>query len=473
MVRLARAEIQKQREEILELVGQHPEGASRAAIGKAYDARHKTGISQRTLIRRLEQLIAERKVVQEGESSTTLYKLREPATAAADTKAYVPLSAQGTKVRAFVDKPIIERKSVGYNRDWLFDYQPGKTWYLTKKIRTQLHEAGRTPDEQRPAGTFARDILNRLLIDLAWASSRLEGNTYTRLDTKNLLEFGQRASGKDMQEAQMILNHKTAIELLVSDAEGSDFTRSIVFALHAALAENLLGDPADEGQLRTRPVNITGTTFTPIAIPQVVRECFDHIVDTFIAIPDPFEQAFFAMVHIPYLQPFIDVNKRTSRLVANWPLVHANLCPLSFVDVPEQAYIHGTLAIYEQRRVELLRDVFVWAYERSCDQYHVARQSVTQPDPVRLRYRSELGDAVRATVLAGEPPRTDKLRTWAIAHGIPESIADTFAERALATLVNLHAASARRYNLRPREFESWRELFGGKASRSGPGFLNS
>lgn len=32
---------------------------------------------------------------------------------------------------------------------------------------------------RRPAGTYARDILSRPLVDLSWVSSRLEGNTYS------------------------------------------------------------------------------------------------------------------------------------------------------------------------------------------------------------------------------------------------------------------------------------------------------
>jgi len=71
------------------------------------------------------------------------------------------------------------------------------------------------------------------------------------------------------------------------------------------------------------------------------------------------------LVHLPYLQPFADINKRTSRLAANLPLFRANLCPLTFLDVPEQAYSRATLGVYEMTRVELLRDLYVWAYERS------------------------------------------------------------------------------------------------------------
>ena len=44
------------------------------------------------------------------------------------------------------------------------------------------------------------------------------------------------------------------------------------------------------------------------------------------------------MVHVPYLQPFADINKRTSRLAANAPLFRANLCTLTFVNASPEAY---------------------------------------------------------------------------------------------------------------------------------------
>ena len=93
-------------------------------------------------------------------------------------------------------------------------------------------------------------------------------------------------------------------------------------------------------------------------MPQLIEECFRQLLDKAALIPDPFEQAFFALVQLPYLQPFLDVNKRVSRLAANLPLIRANLCPLSFVDVPIHAYVDGLLGVYELNRIELLRDVF-------------------------------------------------------------------------------------------------------------------
>jgi len=85
------------------------------------------------------------------------------------------------------------------------------TSYLSQSERAHLREVGRPKIAEQPAGTYVRQILNRLPIDLSWNSSRLEGNTYTLLDTKRLIDLGEEAEGKERLEAQMILNHKDAV----------------------------------------------------------------------------------------------------------------------------------------------------------------------------------------------------------------------------------------------------------------------
>jgi len=105
------------------------------------------------------------------------------------------------------------------------------------------------------------------------SSSRLEGNTYTRLDTEKLLAQGEEPTGRDPRDTQMILNHKKAIELMVDGASVIRFNRYTLLNLHAALAENLLDDANDEGKLRQREVGITGTTFIPLSIPQKICCC--------------------------------------------------------------------------------------------------------------------------------------------------------------------------------------------------------
>src|SRR5262249_52846804 len=132
-----------------------------------------------------------------------------------------------------------------------------------------------------------------------------------------------------------------------------------------------------------------------------ISECFQQVIDTANAIKNPFEQAFFLMVHLPYLQPFEDVNKRVSRLAANLPLIRGNFCPLSFVDVPGQLYINGLLGVYELNQVELLAEVFAWAYERSCLRYSAVRKTLGEPDPFRVRYRTLRKETV-AKVVRGQ-----------------------------------------------------------------------
>jgi hypothetical protein len=469
MARRSRAALNDELEAVEAVVGRHPEGIGRAELEAAFAESYGRMLPWRTLLRRLQVLVAQDRVRTEGRSTQTVYRPGPGFVPEAPPPeaGYVPLSREGAQVRALVRRPISERRPVGYDGGLMERYRPGKTWYLPQQLRKTLHEIGRTPDADRPAGTYAREIYARLLIDLAWASSRLEGNTYSRLDTQNLLEFGQRAEGKDVVDAQMILNHKAAIELLVTEAGQVGFNLFTFQNLHAALSENLLPNPRDEGRLREQPVDISGTTYRPPSIPQKIEEWFRLLLAKADAIPDPFEQAFFVMTHLPYLQPFVDVNKRTSRLGANISLIKANLCPLSFVDVPERAYVDGTLGVYELTRVELLRDVFVWAYERSCAQYRIVREGMPGPDALRLRYRAELAAATRDQVAGRHAPRTELLRAWAEEHGIDAEDVDAFATRALALLLGLHPGNLHRYGLRESDYDAWKALYSSAAEAPG------
>lgn len=178
------------------------------------------------------------------------------------------------------------------------------------------------------------------------------------------------------------------------------------------------------------------------------------------AIGDPFERAFFMMVQLPYLQPFEDVNKRVSRLAANIPLIHADLCPLSFVDVPERAYIAGTLGIYETTRVELLRDVFVWAYERSCQRYVVVRDSVAEPDRFRMRYREALTEVIGQIIRAKQQPSADNIR--ALARGNVEARDMLkFVELTTQEFRRLSEFNIARYRIRRSDYSAWHNALHG------------
>jgi hypothetical protein len=425
---------------------------------------------RRTLQARLKHLIEKHRVTVAGERRWARYQLSDSGeelvvggAARIDQQGdlFVPVSPKGGEIQKYVRQPAELRKPVGYDRKFLDGYRPNVTTYLSAAEREHLRKVG-TPSIaiQADAGTYAKQILSRLLIELSWNSSRLEGNTYSLLDTRRLIDFGQQAEGKDQLDAQMILNHKDAIEFLVNDAADIGFNRFTILNLHGMLANNLLSDPDAPGRLRQMAVGIGGSVFRPLENPQVIVECFDQVLATAAAIKDPFEQALFATVHLPYLQPFDDVNKRVSRLAANIPLIKHNLCPLSFADVPKQTYIDGVKGVYELRKVDLLKDVFIWAYERSASSYAAVRQSIGEPDPFRLRLRAELRTIVAEVVRAksGRRAAAKKVAAWTEEH-LDEADREKFIEVAEGELLALHEGNFARYGIRESEFAAWQKLW--------------
>ena len=453
--------------------------------GAAFDeiaSRVKENLPRRTLQRRLASLVEQKRLVLEGAGRGSRYRVtptpgttvrREkqprlsyrygaggPASSMVmreDPPDDLRVSADAESVRRKIRAPIHERKPVGYNREFLDNYRPNVTAYLPKEMRRHMAEIGRAPAGELAAGTRARQIFQRLLIDLTWNSSRLEGNTYSLLETERLLALGESAEGKDNREAQMILNHEAAIELLVEQADEIGFDRYTLLNLHTLLSENLMHDPQASGRLRSVPVAIGGTVYHPPALPALVEECFAKILAKAGHIEDPFEQAFFAMVHLPYLQPFEDVNKRVSRLAANIPLIRRNLCPLSFVGVPQRDYVDGIIGVYELNRVELLRDVFARAYERSCALYTVVQRSLGEPDPFRLRYRQLVREVIGAILreALGRQAAIDLIRREAAAR-VPDEDRPRFVEEVENEILCLHEGNFARFRVRPSEYHAWR-----------------
>ena len=446
-------------ESIVMVVAAHPGGVRLDAIRKSLDIT----LPDRMLQRRLRRLADEGRIVLKGTGKGRLYFPKtssEPETIV--EKRHTPvsggikLSANGEAIKQSVLLPVSERTPVGYQSDFLTSYEPNITAYISDKLQHELTELGQVGQSDLPAGTYLRQVMDRLLIDLSWNSSRLEGNTYSLLDTQRLFERGESAEGKAAEETQMILNHKAAIEMLAENDEGIGFNRYTICNLHALLSENLLPDPAAGGHIRARPIGITGTVYRPLEVPQHIELYFDLILQKARAIRNPFEQAFFVMVYLPYLQPFEDVNKRISRLAANIPFIRHNLCPLSFVDVYKDDYIRSTIGVYELNRVEYLRDVFAWAYRRSCMRYSAIRQSLGEPDPFRLRYRKSIGQFVRWVVQNGMDKRA--AARWIATQAnqkIPRDDQHRFIEVVETEISNLHEGNIARYRLRLSEFSAW------------------
>ena len=258
----------------------------------------------------------------------------------------------------------------------------------------------------------------------------------------------------------MILNHKEAIEFLVDSIEEAGFTRHTILNLHALLANNLLDNPAAVGGLRTIEVGIGGSVYHPLAVPQALGECFDLALAKATAITDPFEQAFFVLAQLPYLQPFEDVNKRVSRLAANIPLIRENLIPLSFIDLPIGIYREALLGVYELNQLALLKEVFLWAYERSAAHYAAVRQVIGEPDPFRLKHREALKEAVNGVVAErlGRSAAFAQITRFA-RERIEAADQEKFREVTEEEVLSLHEGNYARYKVTLAQFQAWQEAW--------------
>ncbi len=415
-----------------------------------------------TVQKKLAELVEEGKLARARLGRALKYqRLAETPKQDAADKAGIEISVsdEGEAVRANVRRPIHEREPIGYKRKFLEDYIPNHTCYLPDTIRRDLYLIGEIKAQNLPTGsTYQPETVNRLLVDLSWASSRLEGNTYSLADTRNLVEKGIYAKGKDKHEANMILNHKRAIEMLLKNAEDIDYNMYTFLGLHGLLSLNLMGDPADSGRLRQKIVEIGGSVYSPPGFPQVVEECFRLFLEKARDIEDPFEQSFFTMVHLPYLQPFTDVNKRTARLGANIPLIKNRICPLSFIDVPERDYIEGNLGVYELNNTSLLQDVYVWAYERSCRRYNQIREEdrTGDPDPFMFRYGGALSSVVGRIVREQLEPTAACIAELAQGQ-VPVNDTRQFLDLVNAELQNLHMGRLIRNGISMDEFDAWQQ----------------
>lgn len=343
--------------------------------------------------------------------------------------------------------PIGTRKPVTYSRTFIDDYEPNQSSLLPPGLANQLFEQGRARGQQ-PAGTYARKVLQQLLIDLSWHSSRLEGNQKSWLDTKELFARGHAEEG-DI-DALMLLNHKEAIEFVVDAVPHYGVTEAVVRNIQSVLMQGLLTNTEALGRIREFVVTITDSVYLPLQTPQILGELLKQIIEKARHIKNPIEAAFFLWMNIAYLQPFEDGNKRTSRLCANLPLLLQNCAPLSFLDVEQSDYALAVLGVYEQQNVSLAVELFAWTYRRSIDKYAVILESMGAPDQFRQRYRERLGDGVRQVVVDGLA--VDLVVSGL---GIPADDREAFSELLRQELTQLESFNCARYRLGIPLAERW------------------
>jgi len=219
--------------------------------------------------------------------------------------------------------------------------------------------------------TAKRKEFERLTIELSWKSSRIEGNTYSLIDTEVLIKERKEALGHPREEAVMILNHKRALEYGAD--KKSDFrmlTLGKIEALHSLLVDGL----SVKTGIRKSPVGIVGTRYRPLDNEHQIREALEKTVHAINTLSDAFSKALLALALISYIQPFEDGNKRTSRLLGDAVLLAHDACPLSYRSVDEGEYKKAVVLLYEQNSLRMLKELFTEQYRFAVENYFAGKE---------------------------------------------------------------------------------------------------
>ena len=208
--------------------------------------------------------------------------------------------------------------------------------------------------------------IERLAIDLSWKSSQIEGNTYSLLETERLLKEKETAAGKAKDEAIMLINHKDAIDFIVQNADYIEpLTTTKIEEIHSILMKDLGVDK----NIRNRRVGISGTNYKPLDNEFQIEENLKLMCSLINRKNNAFEKALLALILISYIQPFVDGNKRTARIISNSLLLSNNACPISFRTVDSIEYKKSMLIFYEQNNISSFKEIFIDQFEFAVNTY--------------------------------------------------------------------------------------------------------
>jgi len=252
-----------------------------------------------------------------------------------------------------------------YNFD-LFSKIPADIFYDEDQERFEAATKTYKQRSQNVTPVTQKKELERLIIELSWKSSKIEGNTYSLLETEKLILENKKAEGRSENETQMILNHKDAFDFIRQNPqEFSTLNRANIERLHSILVKDMgvgLG-------LRKAPVGITGTKYQPLDNIYQIEEAIVALSGAINRMENIYAKALLAVLGISYVQPFEDGNKRTSRLMANALLLANGLAPLSYRSVDETDYRQAMIVFYELNSIVPFKEIFLGQYEFSANNY--------------------------------------------------------------------------------------------------------
>lgn len=275
---------------------------------------------------------------------------------------------QPIKIERYYEKEIDERDiKENFNTALITEVLAKHSVFTENEIKklTILQEKYLENKAQLSENEYKKE-LERLAIDLSWKSSQIEGNTYSLLETELLLKEKETAAGKTKEEAVMLLNHKEAMDFIIANPDYMNpLTVSKIEDIHSILIKEL----GVERNIRKRRVGISGTNYKPLDNEFQISEALKSTCEIVNNKENIFEKALLSLVLISYIQPFMEGNNRTSRIVSNAILMNNNYCPLSFRTVDSIDYKKAMLLFYEQNNILRFKEIFISQFEFAVDTY--------------------------------------------------------------------------------------------------------
>ena len=306
------------------------------------------------------------------------------------------------------------RPPVQYDATRFQRYDPIRSPWLDEDARELMESAAGNGSVTLDPSTYTREIAERFMIEMSWASSALEGNTYSLLETEALIKYAETAGGKSELEVQMILNHKQAIGWVLDNIDNVEVTPETTMRLHAMLMRGLVRQDK-LGAIRNEPASISTSSYIPAPDRADLRAGLGELCWKVSRADRAFEASFALLVGTAYLQPFIDGNKRTGRLLCNIPLLKAGLPPISFLGVGRAEYGIGMTTWYELEDPSYLNKAISEGYALSAPSYIVASATKRVPRSVEIRVRhrfdTAIGDYLRSVIGEGNQSPEEFVRT--------------------------------------------------------------
>jgi len=217
--------------------------------------------------------------------------------------------------------------------------------------------------------TIHKKELERFIIELSWKSSKIEGNTYTLLDTENLILHGVEAHGHKKEESLMIINHKKAFDFIYQNRDSfKEFNIKNLENIHNFLVKDL----DIKNDIRSKPVGVLGSIYKPLDNQYQIKEAIENLSKAISKMKDGYAKALISLLGVSYIQPFEDGNKRTGRLMANAILLAYGLSPLSYRSVDEKDYREAILVFYELNSLIPFKKIFITQYDFSARNYLIS-----------------------------------------------------------------------------------------------------